>query len=301
MNASEVIKIVSEIVPGASASVEANPENPSTKVFLIKGIRERKRTHLRSTPARCRIGPVLTCLWLFDPPPVSLPWPAFPTEPEPNPLLTATFQRLHARIGPQTQAAEGNALTCALTLRNLSRAVIDLLDLHDGDDDDGGSVGGEVGNGVAGEKHAGDEGRQGRRKRAKLQNGELFGLPIPESLKYAGQGQNAPTAGSGAGESGNGDEGVDGSGAQAADDVRLSAAEAARVRSAFSSASVEESVLEWVTEEDKLAPYLTEVGPLLALRPRVSALIDSRPLSLLPSAFRPAQVLDCITLLGRLP
>lgn len=43
MNASEVIKIVSEIVPGASASVEANPENPSAKVFLIKGIRERKR------------------------------------------------------------------------------------------------------------------------------------------------------------------------------------------------------------------------------------------------------------------
>lgn len=43
MNASEVIKIVSEIVPGASASVEPNPENPSAKVFLIKGIRERKR------------------------------------------------------------------------------------------------------------------------------------------------------------------------------------------------------------------------------------------------------------------
>lgn len=42
MTASEVIKIVSEIVPGASASVEPNPTDPSGKVFLIKGIQERR-------------------------------------------------------------------------------------------------------------------------------------------------------------------------------------------------------------------------------------------------------------------
>lgn len=42
MTASEVIKIVSEIVPGASASVEPNPNDPSGKVFLIKGIQERR-------------------------------------------------------------------------------------------------------------------------------------------------------------------------------------------------------------------------------------------------------------------
>lgn len=156
-------------------------------------------------------------------------------------------------------------MTCALTLRNLSRAVIDLLDLHDEDD------GGDGDDVTTGEKRtdelsagATDEGRQGRRKRAKLQNGELFGLPIPESLKYAGQGQNAPAAGS----AGGGDDGVDdgddsvaaaAGGATTSEDVRLNASEAARVRSAFGSA-VEQSVLEWVTEEDKLAPYLTEVG-----------------------------------------
>lgn len=209
-----------------------------------------------------------------------LPQTEFTNEPSPNPLLTSTFPTLATPLAPSSQLPYGNALTCALILRNLARAIVDVLDVgKDGSDADDDNDDDNEGGGAGSKRSVeGSMMTEGRRKKARLQNGEMFGLPIPDSLKFAGQGQGggavqlsrptsaspwaSPTPGDttpvGLGDGA--DEGSAGERDGAGEGDRLDKVQMDRVRNAFGpGGEVERAALEWVTTNDKMALYLTEV------------------------------------------
>ncbi|CED82105.1 DNA-binding RFX-type winged-helix domain [Phaffia rhodozyma] len=80
-------------------------------------------------------------------------------------LHMSTYETLQTSLNPTTKSPTGTSFTCALILRNLSRALVELLDA--------------------------DSERQNDQKK-KVQSGELFGLPIPDDILSGSQSQDGP-------------------------------------------------------------------------------------------------------------
>lgn len=85
----------------------------------------------------------------------------------------------------------GNAFGAALVLRNLSRAIVELLHKPEDNPQDN-AADTEAGLDGAGLRGRG-MGKAGKEK--KLRDGDMFGLPIPEGLMILGQGQGISRGG----------------------------------------------------------------------------------------------------------